>query len=217
MANSSQNITPNQKHTTKKELQKKKRDPRRILLIVAASLLVLFLIGFAIYHAVLDYYLGKLNIVTKEEGLQYVTQVNTEDVLETTVEEIADLHGQMNQKNIPLICDTKDVKNVLLMATDSRKGEAGLSDTMILCSINAKTKKIVLCSFMRDTYAYYPQTPKSSLSGKYAKLNCAHAYGGPDLTMAVFKENYNIEFFSLKDLKIIVKGIKRVTREYFEN
>ncbi len=182
----------NQNHTTKKEKQRKKRDPRRIILIVAVAVLLLFLIGFMVYHAVVDYYLGKLNIVTHENGLQYETQVNTEDVMETVEVEL-DHHGEMNQKNIPLICDTKEVKNILLLATDSRKGEAGLSDTMILLSLNEKTKKIVLCSFMRDMYAYYPQTPKSPLSGKYAKLNCAHAYGGPELTMAVMKENYNID------------------------
>lgn len=39
----------------------------------------------------------------------------------------------------------------------------------------------------------------------------------PKNTIKKFKENYNIEFFSLKDLKIIVKGIKKVTRNYFKN
>ena len=95
--------------------------------------------------------------------------------------------------DLPLICDTEEVINVLLLASDARRNEMGRSDVMILVSINARTKKIVLCSFMRDTWALFPNSPQSPSAGEYDKLTHAHVYGGPELTMAVFKEAFNIE------------------------
>ena len=45
-----------------------------------------------------------------------------------------------------------DIKNILIIGQDRRKGETGRtrSDTMIICSINTKTNKIYLTSLMRD-------------------------------------------------------------------
>lgn len=175
---------------------KKKVNPIRVLIVVAGVFLVLGIAFYAAYHMILDYYLGKLNIVTKETGLIYATAPITDSQESTQTEEVItfeDHHGEMGEKNLPLICNTKDVTNILLMATDARGNEAGLSDTMILLSINEKTQRIVLCSFMRDIYALYPQEPQSPVSGRYDKLTHAHAYGGPELTMAVLKENYNVQ------------------------
>ncbi len=177
-------------HHTKN--QKKKINPKRALLVAAGAILVLGIVVFAAYHMILEHYLGKMNIVTQETGLVYATEpIGTVEEPVVITEE--DHHGEVSEKNLPLICNTKDVTNILLMATDARGNEAGLSDTMILLSINEKTQRIVLCSFLRDIYALYPAEPENPVSGKYDKLTHAHAYGGPELTMAVLKENYNIE------------------------
>lgn len=165
----------------------------------------LALIVFGAYHAILNYYLDKINIVTEEEELIFETQRLTEEypdetqtaeVTETVTEEEEeiDLHGTFGTGNLPLICDTKKVTNILLLATDARKKDgAGRSDVMILVSINEENGKIVLCSFLRDLYAKYPKEPKNPINGGYDKLNHAHAYGGPALTMAVLKETFNID------------------------
>ena len=192
----------NQVQTAPKE--KKKINWKLILLITAGTLLLLGAIIYAAYHMILDHYLGKINIVTGEDDLIFVTTpITYEEEIpltgEETVTETEELplppehNGEIGANNLPLICNTKDVTNILLMATDARGNEAGRSDTMILLSINEKTNRIVLCSFLRDLYALYPQEPQSPVSGRYDKLNHAHAYGGPELTMAVFKEAFNIE------------------------
>ncbi|MBR2635069.1 MAG: LCP family protein [Clostridia bacterium] len=222
----------------------------RVAVIVAASLAVLLLLAFVAYHAILDYYISKINIVTHEEteegtdDMIYITVPITDDgefdpgmfdpdppLTEedlpttggtgepvtgepvtgepTTGEEpkteetppkteekpvIIDYETLMNGKNLPLICDTDTVTNILLLATDTRKaGYAGRSDVMILLSVNKETRKIVLCSFMRDLYARYPTSPRNPINGGLDKLNHAFAYGGPKLTMAVFKETFNID------------------------
>lgn len=178
----------------KKRLKKKKRTEALIALGITALLIVgIVLGGIHFINSFLEDKLGLLNIQTdtRETEEVFATAPLTEIEVPETVEE--DLHGQLNEANLPLICDTKDVKNILLLATDARGNEAGLSDSMILMSINQKTKKIVLCSFMRDLLVKIPMDPPSSVAGNWDKLTHAHAYGGPQLTMATLKENYNIQ------------------------
>ena len=187
-----------------KETQKKKGGFLKGFCIALCIVTALALIVFGAYHAILNYYLDKINIVTEEEELSFETQRLTEEIPEetqtvevtetVTEEEEIDLHGTFGTGNLPLICDTKKVTNILLLATDARKkGGAGRSDAMILVSINEENGKIVLCSFLRDLYAKYPKEPKNPINGGYDKLTHAHAYGGPALTMAVLKETFNID------------------------
>lgn len=165
----------------------------KISIITLSVIALLFLGVYIAYHAIVDHYLDKVNVVTKETNLVFETEVITSEGIDEVVEEI-EKNGELNADNLPLICDTKNVKNILLLAVDSRgKNDAGRTDSMIMVSINSKTGKIVLCSFMRDILAAYPKEPTSPVAGSYDKLNHAHAYGGPELTMAVLKETFNIE------------------------
>lgn len=79
------------------------------------------------------------------------------------------------------------VTNVLLIGTDSRNtaSERGRSDSMILVSINSRTRKLWFTSFLRDAYVEIP----GHGSGK---LNSAYSYGGADLLMDTIERNYNI-------------------------
>jgi anionic cell wall polymer biosynthesis LytR-Cps2A-Psr (LCP) family protein len=63
--------------------------------------------------------------------------------------------------------------NVLLLGVDARQGEtAARSDTIILASVDTKTKQMSLLSIPRDTRVNIP---------KYGwdKINAADALGGP--------------------------------------
>ena len=79
------------------------------------------------------------------------------------------------------------VKNVLVIGTDTRdpSEERGRSDSMILVSMNSRTKEITMTSFMRDVYVEIP-------NNGYGKLNAAYSYGGPELLMDTLEENYDI-------------------------
>ncbi|MBE6712069.1 MAG: LytR family transcriptional regulator [Ruminococcaceae bacterium] len=189
-----------------KPTKSKKKTWLKALGIVFCVFAGLALLLICAYHGIVNYYLDKINYETgKNEDLIYETQRIVDDLPQSTlqgtppVEEIPvseeiDLHGTFGTSDLPRICDTKDVTNILLMATDSRKeGYAGLSDVMMLVSINQKTGKIVLCSFLRDLYAHYPTEPKNPINGDYDRLNHAHSYGGPLLTLAVLKETFNVD------------------------
>lgn len=76
----------------------------------------------------------------------------------------------------------KDAISVALFGVDSDKerlatGDAGRSDSIMLLSINPKTKKSIMVSVPRDTY--------SEMVGKGANEKIAHAYAYGGAAMAV--------------------------------
>ena len=99
------------------------------------------------------------------------------------------------------------VLNIMLFGAD-QYGDAGLSDTMILLSIDNRHEKIKMTSFLRDTYV--------SIPGYYAsKLNAAYALGGAELSIATIESNYGIKidryaivnFETFKDIVDIMGGV----------
>ncbi len=80
----------------------------------------------------------------------------------------------------------KKVINIMMIGVDtSSSEEVSRSDTMLLLSIDQVHKKIKLTSFLRDTWVTIPEYGD-------AKLNAAHAFGGPTLLLDTMKLNYNI-------------------------
>ena len=68
--------------------------------------------------------------------------------------------------------------------TDSYKSKR--SDAMIVLSVNKKESRVVLSSVPRDTLVY--------VEGKgFDKLTHAYAYGGADLTVKTYENNFDIE------------------------
>ena len=77
--------------------------------------------------------------------------------------------------------------NILLVGQDRYVGTARQrSDTMLLCSINAETKKVSMISFLRDLYVQIP--------GGYSdnRLNAAYAFGGFPLLVDAFYTNFGV-------------------------
>ena len=93
-----------------------------------------------------------------------------------------------NRANISDVMDAAYVSNVLLIGTDSRdlSQERGRSDSMILASINKKTRELTLTSFLRDSYVYIDD------DYGYGKLNAAYSYGGAGLLMDTIESNYGV-------------------------
>ncbi len=74
----------------------------------------------------------------------------------------------------------KEAISILLLGVDSGdlgRTEQGRTDTMILATINPNTKKTVLMSIPRDTYA------EIIGNGSWDKLNHAYAYGGTSMSV----------------------------------
>ncbi len=79
------------------------------------------------------------------------------------------------------------ITNIALYGVSSRDDSyVGLSDSIMVVSVNGKTGQIKLVSIARDTYV--------SVSGHgQTKLNHAYSYGGPELAIRTLNENFHLD------------------------
>lgn len=104
------------------------------------------------------------------------------------------------------------VKNIVLFGVDTRDNDgefSGRSDTIMIASINTKTKSIKLISIPRDTYVNVPGYGKT-------KINHAYSYGKEQLSIKTINQNFDlaitdfatIDFAGLMNIINEVGGIK---------
>lgn len=96
-----------------------------------------------------------------------------------------DMDVVQNEINNP---DIKDYRNIVIFGVDSRANDLKKntrSDSIMVMSINKKTKKVKLASIYRDTYV--------SIDGHgYTKMNHAYSYGGPELALSTINTNFDL-------------------------
>lgn len=109
------------------------------------------------------------------------------------------MFGRINRKNVntdsfveqPSSAPTWSVKsddkvtNILLIGADQLEDGIQRSDSMMLVSIDNKTKTLRLVSFLRDLYVQIPTVGKN-------KLNASFSNGGAGLTMQTLENNFRI-------------------------
>jgi len=92
------------------------------------------------------------------------------------------------------IANNKELKaytNIALFGIDSRDeslGDGNRSDTILIASINNKTKEIKLVSVYRDTYLLIPKEDST-----YDKANLAYFYGGPKMAINELNRNLDLD------------------------
>ncbi len=92
------------------------------------------------------------------------------------------------------VIEATEPLTILLMGVDTGNVErtdpwAGNSDSMILVTVNPKTKKVVMMSLERDILTQIQQ-PDGSV--REAKLNAAYADGGAELAISTIQKMMNI-------------------------
>lgn len=125
------------------------------------------------------------------------------------VEELEErISRNMKDAGIPLMED-KNVLNVLLIGSDTRNTKRrGLSDAMIVISINKEKETITATSLLRDIYLTIP-------GRKNNRLNTAYAAGGAKLLIETIEQNFKIkidkyasvDFFAFIDIVDAVGGL----------
>lgn len=111
----------------------------------------------------------------------------------------------------------KNVVNIALFGLDSRdtKGKMcfkGNTDSIMILSINTKTKKIKIISIMRDSLV--PIDKDTGLT--YYKINAAYSWGGPELAIKTLNQNFGLDianyatvnFYGMSDIIDGVGGIE---------
>ncbi|WP_334145840.1 LCP family protein, partial [Muricomes intestini] len=160
-------------------LHKKKMRKRIILLVL--EILILIILGTAAYG------------MSKLDKLDFHT---------------------LNKKNLEIYQDTGDYTNIALFGLDSRgvdwDSEEGVrSDTIMIVSINNKTKAVKVVSVFRDTLTQQGD-------GSYEKANAAYSYGGPEKAVALLNRNLDLDiqkyvsvnFNALADIIDLLGGIE---------
>ena len=107
--------------------------------------------------------------------------------------------------DVEVMKDT-DIRNILLIGQDRREGQGRQrSDTMIICSINKRTDKIILVSLMRDMYVPIPGYDDN-------RINAAYAFGGMKLLDQTIEEDFGIHIDGNVevDFEGFIKSMSRV-------
>lgn len=139
----------------------KKKNMRRTILLAIGSFLLVLVLGFV---GIFWYFFG---------GLQ------THELQDHDLGIDSSYHSSLAQG--------KNITNIALFGIDTREGgnaNHGLSDAIIILSINHDTNKVKLISVMRDSYV--------KINGKYDKITHAYGYGGAALAVKTLNENFKL-------------------------
>src|SRR5690625_4707443 len=107
------------------------------------------------------------------------------DTVETMHDPLERDSDPERQKELETIFQESRSLNVLLLGVDSRDGDGGRSDTMILLSLNPQTDSMLMFSIPRDTYVNIPGRGMD-------KINHAYAFGDVELSVQTVEETFDI-------------------------
>lgn len=95
---------------------------------------------------------------------------------------VTDLDG-----NLAVSAGQSGVKNIAMFGVDSRDGEnVGRSDAVMVLTVDSRSHKLKMASFMRDSNVYIEDYG-------YEKLTHAYAYGGPELAVRTLNQNFGLD------------------------
>lgn len=159
--------------------KRRSKKQKTVIIIAALLVLILLVVGIFIWSKLrmvgtkTDEPVGKV-----EEELDFGDDKNA-----------SSLNGVLKKWSTNKVekMSDKDIKNILLVGLDP---VSGCTDTMMLVSVNTKTKVITMASFYRDSYTYYEGKSGSS----YHKLNAVKSLGGGiEYTIKAIENDYKIK------------------------
>ncbi len=167
---------------------------KRILLIVLCVVLTVILLGTVAFAYLWD----KLNLINRnpddstmssQEASEWLENDDDDEFIDPsftgTVETFEDETGDKKTEYVPLVGDD-NIINIMLIGQDRLPGQGRTrSDTMILISVNKKTKEMTMTSFMRDMYVEIPGYDKN-------KMNATYAFGGMKLLNKTLEMNFGV-------------------------
>ena len=164
----------------KKKKRKRKNPVAKFFGRFIKTLLILFLVIFAMYSCTSIMLINKMDYVVT---------------------------GDRNRRDDALA--RSYVRNVLLIGTDGRTAdEKGRSDTMIILAINSKTDEISLISLMRDCYVEIPNYGCNKLNAAYSFGGAELLMDTIEYNFGIAIEDYvAVNFVSVANIVDAVGGI----------
>lgn len=174
-----------------------KRNKKWTIFLLIFFTLILFL--FFAVTLVFNHYYNLLDIQTEEQNIEFVPneelQEEESDLLDGISEESVSDGEEEKKEEVEEEAAapfegmevSKEAFNIMVVGIDSRENDyTGLTDAMILFSINPDTKKAVMTSFLRDMYVKIPGHGGN-------RLNAAYSFGGTSLLSRTISQNFGIE------------------------
>lgn len=152
------------------------------------------------------------NDVVEDEEVKIMKAINSAGSLNEYLYEWANNGGELRS--------SKNVINVLLVGLDSDTAleNGGRSDSLILVSLNKKTKKINMTSFFRDTWTYMD----IGGNGRYGKMNSSYYFGSDEALLDTLEKDFKIDidyyvavdFSSFTDIINALGGLTIEVQQY---
>lgn len=163
-------------------MKRKKKFPIWAILLIIVLIIVLLMGGV---YAYVNHKLSKIMRVDISPEVVVDPSLETFETEEGLTDTIDPEDIVWNNADIEVMKD-KDVSNILLIGQDRREGQGRQrSDSMIICSLNKKTNKIILTSVMRDMYVPIPGYSDN-------RINAAYQFGGMELLDRVLEESLGV-------------------------
>lgn len=164
----------------KKKISKRKQQKRKLIIFGVEILCLLLLLGALYVWSIISKMEVDTDFTNSEAGIN-------EDISSETIEVL------------------EGYTNIALFGLDNRtqgKYERGLSDVIMIASINNQTKEVRLVSVYRDTYL-------SVGGGKYGKANTAYSRGGAKQAVQMLNANLdlNIKEYVCVDWAAVTEAI----------
>lgn len=150
--------------------------------------------------------------IVDDEDVKIMKAINSAGSLNEYLYEWSNNGGELRS--------SKNVINVLLVGLDSATAleEGGRSDSLILVSLNKKTKKINMTSFFRDTWTYMDIAG----NGRYGKMNSSYYFGADDALLDTLEKDFKIDidyyvavdFSSFTDIINALGGLTVEVQQY---
>lgn len=188
--------------TTGKKSSGKKSSSRRAKKRKKAKM-----ITFAVEAVVLVVLLIVLYVLNRTELLSKVTY--DDEVVQESVNELTEETLEVME----------EYTNIALFGLDTRQagslGKGNRSDTIMVASINNKTKDVKIVSLYRDSYL-------NLANDKYRKCNEAYSVGGPEQAVAMLNMNLDlkidhymsVDFLAVSEVVDLLGGVEIEVDEY---
>ena len=165
------------------------------------------MLTFAIEALILIALLAVIYVLNRTERLSKVSY--DDKFVEQSVNDLTDKTLENMEK----------YTNIALFGLDTRQagslGKGNRSDTIMIASINNKTKDVKIVSIYRDSYL-------NLANDKYRKCNEAYSVGGPDQAVAMLNMNFDlkidyymsVDFMAVSEVVDLMGGIEIDVDEY---
>ena len=165
------------------------------------------MITFAIEAVILVVLLVVLYVLNRTELLSKVTY--DDEVVQESVNELTEETLEVME----------EYTNIALFGLDTRQagslGKGNRSDTIMIASLNNKTKDVKIVSVYRDSYL-------NLANDKYRKCNEAYSIGGPEQAVAMLNMNFDmkidhymsVDFLAVSEVVDLLGGVEIDVDQY---